>query len=80
MSENHPMVGRPFRKKAYEAVAAAHPFVVAPGKLTAEPGVSYLPGPINLHDCAAGVMAVIDAVPEASASRVPVPTSSTTPA
>ena len=64
MSENHPMFSYPFRKKSYEAVAAALPFAVDPGKITVEPGVSYLPSPIKLRDYAAGVMAGFSSVAE----------------
>ena len=71
MSGNHRTVGHPFQEEAYEAVAAALPFAVDPGKVTAEPGVvSYLPVTIRLHDCAAGVMAAVGSVPEPLAVRV----------
>ena len=50
MSGNHRTVGHPFQEEAYEAVAAALPFAVDPGKVTAEPGVvSYLPVTIRLQ-------------------------------
>ena len=55
--ENHPMITNPFQRKAYDAVAAALPFAIDPAKITVEPGVSYLPSPVKLHDYAAGVMA-----------------------
>jgi crotonobetainyl-CoA:carnitine CoA-transferase CaiB-like acyl-CoA transferase len=51
------MITNKFQKKAYDAVAAALPFKVDPSKVTVEPGVSYLPSPIKLHDYAVGVMA-----------------------
>ena len=55
--ENQKMITNPFQRKAYDAVAAALPFAIDPAKITVEPGVSYLPSPIKLHDYAAGVMA-----------------------
>ena len=58
------MITNPFQKKAYDAVAAALPFAVDPSKITVEPGVSYLPSPIKLHDYAAGVMAAFGSVVE----------------
>jgi hypothetical protein len=51
------MITNKFQKKAYDAVAAALPFKVDPSKVIVEPGVSYLPSPIKLHDYAVGVMA-----------------------
>jgi hypothetical protein len=57
------MFSHPFRK-CYEAAAAALPFAVDPGKITMEPGVSYLPSPIKLRDYAAGVMAAFSSVVE----------------
>ena len=44
------MITNPFQRKAYDAVAAALPFAIDPAKITVEPGVSYLPSPIKLHD------------------------------
>jgi hypothetical protein len=58
------MITNPFQRKAYEAVSAALPFAVDPAKITVEPGVSYLPSPIKLHDYAAGVMAAFGSVVE----------------
>ena len=58
------MITNPFQRKAYEAVAAALPFAIDPAKITVEPGVSYLPSPIKLHDYAAGVMAAFGSVVE----------------
>jgi crotonobetainyl-CoA:carnitine CoA-transferase CaiB-like acyl-CoA transferase len=58
------MITDPFQKKAYDSVAAALPFVIDPAKITVEPGVSYLPSPIKLHDYAAGVMAAFGSVVE----------------
>jgi hypothetical protein len=58
------MFSYPFRKKSYGAVAAALPFAFDPGKITLEPGVSYLPSPIKLRDYAAGVMAAFGSVVE----------------
>jgi hypothetical protein len=58
------MFSHPFQKKAYEAVAAALPLAVDPGKITMESGVSYLPSPITLRDYAAGVMAAFGSVVE----------------
>ena len=58
------MFSHPLQKKVYEAVAAALPFAVDPGKITVEPGVSYLPSSITLHDYAAGVMAASGSVVE----------------
>jgi crotonobetainyl-CoA:carnitine CoA-transferase CaiB-like acyl-CoA transferase len=58
------MITNPFQKKAYDAVAAALPFAIDPAKITVEPGVSYLPSPIKLHDYAAGVMAAFGSVVE----------------
>jgi hypothetical protein len=62
--ENHPMITDPFQRKAYDAVSAALPFAIDPAKITVEPGVSYLPSPIKLHDYAAGVMAAFGSVVE----------------
>jgi crotonobetainyl-CoA:carnitine CoA-transferase CaiB-like acyl-CoA transferase len=64
MKENNPMITNPFQKKAYDAVSAALPFAIDPAKITVEPGVSYLPSPIKLHDYAAGVMAAFGSVVE----------------
>src|SRR5215469_4004753 len=58
------MITNPFQKKAYDAVAAALPFEIDPSKITVEPGVSYLPSPIKLHDYAAGIMAAFGSVVE----------------
>src|SRR5262249_10136923 len=58
------MITNPFQKKACDAVAAALPFAIDPAKITVEPGVSYLPSPIKLHDYAAGVMAAFGSVVE----------------
>ena len=58
------MITNPFQKKAYDAVAAALPFAIDPAKVTVEPGVSYLPSPIKLHDYAAGLMAAFGSVVE----------------
>ena len=58
------MITNPFQRKAYEAVAAALPFAIDPAKITVEPGASYLPSPIKLHDYAAGVMAAFGSVVE----------------
>ena len=58
------MITNPFQKKAYDAVAAALPFAIDPTKVTVEPGVSYLPSPIKLHDYAAGIMAAFASVVE----------------
>jgi hypothetical protein len=44
----------PLQQKAYDAVSAALPFVIDPAKITVEPGLSYLPSPIKLHDYAVG--------------------------
>jgi CoA-transferase family III len=58
------MFSHPIQQKAYDAVAAALPFAIDPAKITVEPGVSYLPSPIKLHDYAAGVMAAFGSVVE----------------
>jgi len=58
------MITNPVQRKAYDAVAAALPFAIDPAKITVEPGVSYLPSPIKLHDYAAGVMAAFGSVVE----------------
>jgi crotonobetainyl-CoA:carnitine CoA-transferase CaiB-like acyl-CoA transferase len=58
------MITNPYQRKAYDAVAAALPFAIDPAKITVEPGVSYLPSPIKLHDYAAGVMAGFGSVVE----------------
>jgi hypothetical protein len=58
------MITDPFQKKAYDAVAAALPFAIDPAKITVEPGVSYLPSPIKLHDYAVGVMGAFGSVVE----------------
>jgi crotonobetainyl-CoA:carnitine CoA-transferase CaiB-like acyl-CoA transferase len=58
------MITNAFQKKAYDEVAAALPFAIDPSKVTVEPGVSYLPSPIKLHDYAAGVMAAFGSVVE----------------
>jgi hypothetical protein len=44
------MITNPYQRKAYDAVSAALPFAIDPSKITVEPGVSYLPSPIKLHD------------------------------
>src|SRR5215467_4999168 len=51
------MITNPLQKKAYDAVAAALPFKIDPTKVTVEPGLSYVQGPIKTHDYAAGLMA-----------------------
>ena len=51
------MITDPLQKKSYDAVSAANPFAIDPAKITVEPGVSYLPGPIKLDGHAAGVVA-----------------------
>src|SRR5262249_27363025 len=56
------MITNKFQKKAYDAVAAALPVKIDPGKVTVEPGSSYLPSPIKMHDYAAGEMAAIGSV------------------
>src|SRR5262245_29060945 len=58
------MFSHPIQQKAYDAVAAALPFAIDPAKVTVEPGVSYLPSPIKLHDYAAGVLAAFGSVVE----------------
>src|SRR5215470_9268688 len=58
------MITNIFQRKAYDAVSAALPFAIDPAKITVEPGVSYLPSPIKLHDYAAGVMAAFGSVVE----------------
>jgi hypothetical protein len=58
------MITNRFQKKAYDAVAAALPFKIDAGKITVDPGKSYLPSPIKLHDYAAGVMAAFGSVVE----------------
>jgi crotonobetainyl-CoA:carnitine CoA-transferase CaiB-like acyl-CoA transferase len=58
------MITDPFQRKAYDAVSAALPFAIDPAKITVEPGVSYLPSPIKLHDYATGVMAAFGSVVE----------------
>src|SRR5262245_1512697 len=58
------MITNKFQKKAYDAVATALPFKIDPDKVTVDPGVSYLPSPIKLHDYAAGVMAAFGSVVE----------------
>ena len=58
------MITDPFQKKSYDAVSAALPFAIDPAKITIEPGVSYLPSPIKLHDYGAGVMAGFGSVVE----------------
>ena len=58
------MITNPLQKKAYDAVSAALPFTVDPAKITVEPGVSYMPSSIKLHDYAAGVMAAFGSVVE----------------
>jgi hypothetical protein len=58
------MITDPFQKKAYDAVSAALPFAIDPANITVEPGVSYLPSPIKLHDYAVGVMSAFGSVVE----------------
>jgi crotonobetainyl-CoA:carnitine CoA-transferase CaiB-like acyl-CoA transferase len=58
------MITDPYQKKAYDAVAAALPFAIDAAKIIVEPGVSYLPSPIKLHDYAVGVMAAFGSVVE----------------
>jgi hypothetical protein len=58
------MITNPFQRKVFDAVSAALPFAIDPAKITVEPGVSYLPSPIKLHDYAAGVMAALGSVVE----------------
>src|SRR6187200_2775959 len=58
------MITNPFQRKAYDAIAAALPFAIDPSKITVQPGVSYLPSPIKLHDYAVGVMAAFGSVVE----------------
>src|SRR6478735_1952577 len=58
------MITDPFQRKAYDAVSAALPFLIDPANITVEPGVSYLPSPIKLHDYAVGVMAAFGSVVE----------------
>jgi hypothetical protein len=58
------MINHPVQRKAYDAVGAALPFTIDPAKVTVEPGVSYLPSPIKLHDYAVGVMAAFGSVVE----------------
>jgi crotonobetainyl-CoA:carnitine CoA-transferase CaiB-like acyl-CoA transferase len=58
------MITDPFQRKAYDAVSAALPFAIDPAKISVEPGVSYLPSPIKLHDYAVGVMAAFGSVVE----------------
>jgi len=58
------MITDPFQRKAYDAVSAALPFAIDPTKIAVEPGVSYLPSPIKLHDYAVGVMAAFGSVVE----------------
>src|SRR5215831_10605792 len=55
---------KPLQQKAYNAVSAALPFAIDPAKITVEPGLSYLPSPIKLHDYAVGVMAAFGSVVE----------------
>jgi crotonobetainyl-CoA:carnitine CoA-transferase CaiB-like acyl-CoA transferase len=64
MKENHLMFSHPMQEKAYGEVAAALPFAIDPAKVTVEPGVSYLPSPIKLHDYAVGVMAAFGSAVE----------------
>jgi len=60
--ENRPNDHRSLPEKVYDAVAAALPFAIDPAKITVEPGVSYLPSPIKLHDYAVGVMGAFGSV------------------
>jgi hypothetical protein len=73
MKENDSMFSDPIQKKAYDAVAAALPFAIDPAKVTVEPGVSYLPSPIKLHDYAVGVMARSSNISAACAACRPKP-------
>ena len=54
----------PLQQKAYDAVSAALSFAIDPAKIAVEPGLSYLPSPIKLHDYAVGVMAALGSVVE----------------
>jgi len=56
------MITQPFQKSVYDSVTAALPFAVDPAKITVEPGVSYSPSPIKIHDYAVGVMAAFGSV------------------
>src|SRR6516225_5665115 len=47
-----------------DAVVASLPFAVDPTKITVEPGLSYLPSSIKLHDFATGVLAAFGSVVE----------------
>jgi hypothetical protein len=78
MSQNHPTLSHPFRKKAYEAVSAALPFAVDPKKITVEPEVSSLPSPIKLRDYAAGVMAAFGSAVEYLGGRRGLPSQNIT--
>ena len=58
------MITDSFQRKAYDTVSAALPLAIDPAKVIVEPGVSYLPSPIKLHDYAAAVMAAFGSVVE----------------
>ncbi|CDO11118.1 CoA transferase [Mycolicibacterium cosmeticum] len=58
------MITQPFQKSSYDSVVAALPFTVDPSKITVQPGVSYSPSPIKIHDYAVGVMAAFGSVVE----------------
>ena len=58
------MITDPFQMRAYDAVSTALPFAIDPANITVEPGASYLPSPIKLHDYAVGVMAAFGSVVE----------------
>jgi crotonobetainyl-CoA:carnitine CoA-transferase CaiB-like acyl-CoA transferase len=58
------MITNPLQKKPYDAVSAALPFPIDPGKITIEPGVSYIKSPVKVHDYAVGVMAAFGSVVE----------------
>jgi hypothetical protein len=58
------MITEPHQKSIYDTVTAALPFTVDATKITVEPGVSYSPSPIKVHDYAVGVMAAFGSVVE----------------
>jgi len=58
------MITNKLQKKAYDAVVASLPFAVDPTKITVEPGLSYMPSSIKLHDFATGVLAAFGSVVE----------------
>src|SRR5262249_17224664 len=51
------MITDPLQKKAYDAVSSALPFEIDPGKISVQPGLSYVQSPIKTHDYATGLMA-----------------------